>query len=927
MHGLRSWWSGLDISGRIRNPVRIRKRGRLKRKLPPLQVELLESRTLLATFSLPSGSRAPAGQDYFAIEQNNPLDYVEPSSTTAGNDDRRNAGLDDAGITNASLGGGQYNFTTTTATQIFLLDPGVSDSELAGTNRHAGTVPEPTSGESIPIDTSKYYRLNMKITLDGPAQTIGNIQWYDGRAVPTTTATRGFFVFPGTNIYSFDLRNISLNKTASGPWTGNMSGLFVYPANVPGKSIHLDWVTLTGNNQASLPVSLTGAAGNAEIGLSTDGNPANLIKFIRPTDNTDTAFLTQTNLLPPTSAASISSVDVTALGPGTYFLHALDASGGVVPGTTPQQILVNHIPTATVLQPDAVGDEATEYSATFRNDAWDFSQPSDFKVPPFIVSPGVFDNTAFGTAAVVTNPNTANFGQLPGTWMKYDNATATHAPFDTQFQLPNNGDINTSRYHNITIRGLLDRTRDLELGAVMRVMWSDQNPLLSESHLVQTDDIVVENGVQTVSLDLNTVQIEPNSTGKTLWANYPNIRYLRIDPSEYPDAVSAYFDQVLLTRNDFTTNGKFNITWNATDADGDPITLTNIKIDPDKNRGNGNEITIGTNVANSGAFLFDTAAVANLAAGSYYVLLTYSDGRNTAFRYSTGKLDVSPVGPAGTAVMQRSYNPNANFHFFTTSSAQFENAVNHGYRDEATAREGFAINTSQTGTSSPLFRLYNLQRGFHYYTLNPVEKNALLALNPPAGSPDFGKIGWRDEGAEGFMYATPQTGTAILYRLYNKDSGVHLFTINPSLKDAILAAFPLSWQQHSDVGYAFPVGIPSVATQQSVAAEMGALFGTGADGSTGNNAADMAAVAIAIGTSGDETSGVTSTSTAGTITPAIAPTQSNVQTTTASSAGESEDENDASVPGNSGSSSSDSATGTDVTALDAALTSWLNSDL
>lgn len=152
--------------------------------------------------------------------------------------------------------------------------------------------------------------------------------------------------------------------------------------------------------------------------------------------------------------------------------------------------------------------------------------------------------------------------------------------------------------------------------------------------------------------------------------------------------------------------------------------------------------------------------------------------------------------------MYRAYNPVADFHFFTTRKAEFDNAVAHGYRDETTGRPGYSVLSAQGTGSVPLYRLYNLQRGFHYYTADPTERQILIGL-VPITSESFGKIGWRDEGIEGYVFNAPQSPATSIYRLYNLDSGTHLFTESAAVKDAILQQFPNSWREETQLGYAF----------------------------------------------------------------------------------------------------------------------------
>jgi hypothetical protein len=59
------------------------------------------------------------------------------------------------------------------------------------------------------------------------------------------------------------------------------------------------------------------------------------------------------------------------------------------------------------------------------------------------------------------------------------------------------------------------------------------------------------------------------------------------------------------------------------------------------------------------------------------------------------------------------------------------------------------------------------------------------------------------EKDEGFMFGAEAPGTIEIFRLYNKNSGVHLYTGNPGEKDAILAMFPGIWFQHTSLGFAY----------------------------------------------------------------------------------------------------------------------------
>ena len=141
--------------------------------------------------------------------------------------------------------------------------------------------------------------------------------------------------------------------------------------------------------------------------------------------------------------------------------------------------------------------------------------------------------------------------------------------------------------------------------------------------------------------------------------------------------------------------------------------------------------------------------------------------------------------------MYRAYNPNADFHFFTTNYSEFQNAVRVGWRDETVNQEGFAVAAPGTANTSPLYRMYNPNKGTHYYTLNAAERDSLVTK------------GWNYERDEGALFTSKQKGTYELFRLYNNNSGVHMFTTNEAYKNAVLAQFPGVWVQHQSVGFSY----------------------------------------------------------------------------------------------------------------------------
>lgn len=201
--------------------------------------------------------------------------------------------------------------------------------------------------------------------------------------------------------------------------------------------------------------------------------------------------------------------------------------------------------------------------------------------------------------------------------------------------------------------------------------------------------------------------------------------------------------------------------------------------------------------------------------------------------------------------MYRAYNPNADYHFFTTSSGEFSNAVAHGYSDETTGKGGFSVRAGQYVGTSALYRLYNSNDGRHYYTLSAGERDALQ------------RTGWNYEAIEGFMFSSATSGTVEIFHLYNNNSGSHLFTESVSVKNAVLNAFPGIWVQQRSLGFAYlvsPTSSSSVVSASEFLAEetmdggtlTSDLLATGAatEATTGATTGSTPATGPGLGTTG-----------------------------------------------------------------------------
>lgn len=79
-------------------------------------------------------------------------------------------------------------------------------------------------------------------------------------------------------------------------------------------------------------------------------------------------------------------------------------------------------------------------------------------------------------------------------------------------------------------------------------------------------------------------------------------------------------------------------------------------------------------------------------------------------------------------------------------------------------------------TKATLYRLYNKATGEHFYTLSDAERNQLLAKN------------WNDEGQG---WSTPKSSELPIYRLVNPNTGDHHYTVNE--EEYLILSYFLGW--------------------------------------------------------------------------------------------------------------------------------------
>ena len=130
----------------------------------------------------------------------------------------------------------------------------------------------------------------------------------------------------------------------------------------------------------------------------------------------------------------------------------------------------------------------------------------------------------------------------------------------------------------------------------------------------------------------------------------------------------------------------------------------------------------------------------------------------------------------GTTTMPllRGYSPASGDHFYTTSTADRDNAVAKlGYISEDVACHVFPAASAGT---TPLLRAYSPASGDHFYTTSTAERDNAVA-----------KLGYISEDVACHVLPAASAGTTPLLRAYSPASGDHFYTTSTAERDNAVA--------------------------------------------------------------------------------------------------------------------------------------------
>lgn len=515
--------------------------------------------------------------------------------------------------------------STTFTTQFVPSDPGsnaVINMYLDGDNdfnngfiERIATGLREDSATTAPVELSKYapgnYFVHGRMSRDYATMVFddqwdmsntGDVVFSSGISSPTvsggvfsgTSSTADPFfnlnVPVSTQIDSAVYRSVSFQLTLS---SASMAQVF--------------WQTADNVVHPSATFAASAGSNIYSVNVSTDPTWTGQIKLFR---------------IDPANASGINfSVDWVSVNTGTT---ALPGSPTVITTVSGGPLTINTPPICHVLQPD--GEGGLDFASFIRNNPWNMAEASDIQLttglaggfPQFLL-----DSVANGVRGDHLRGQNPNGNADPAVFYLFEN---TMSPIDA------------NRFRNLSFRMSVTGARDIGLGSVARVLWQTTT---GGSQVQTSEDIIVNTGWNRYVFDLPVLVKDPGvpANDGIPWSG--TMKYFRIDPHEFSTVREFFIDNLKIAADD-ESNGRFAITWAATDPD-DNATIQ-FFYDTDSVGFNGTAIVSGLEENDPGnAYLWDTRGVPN---GTYFVYAVINDGLNTTRRYATGRLKIDNAGAA-----------------------------------------------------------------------------------------------------------------------------------------------------------------------------------------------------------------------------------------------------------------------------------------
>lgn len=156
---------------------------------------------------------------------------------------------------------------------------------------------------------------------------------------------------------------------------------------------------------------------------------------------------------------------------------------------------------------------------------------------------------------------------------------------------------------------------------------------------------------------------------------------------------------------------------------------------------------------------------------------------------------IEPENNGRDSTVYRFLNRDTGVHLYTTSKIERDNILDNlpNYDFESFS---YVSVDSLTGNPQPerVYRLFNRDTGTHLYTISEVEKESV----------EENLSNFSLESESFFAYTEQQPGTIPVYRFYNNDTGAHFYTPSEGERDVVNEALP-NYESEGIAYYVFPI--------------------------------------------------------------------------------------------------------------------------
>ena len=182
--------------------------------------------------------------------------------------------------------------------------------------------------------------------------------------------------------------------------------------------------------------------------------------------------------------------------------------------------------------------------------------------------------------------------------------------------------------------------------------------------------------------------------------------------------------------------------------------------------------------------------------GNYALKLSLNSEDNSVLLVDDEDLNLDDRFESQDNIVYRFAHSDLGINFYTTSTQERDYIQNNlsEYKFQGRDFESASESEDSLTGAKPIYRFFNQDTGVHLYTISDSERNYIVN----------NLSNYSVEGIAYYGYEERQPNTIPLYRLYNAKAGTHLFTASTAERDRALANFS-DYEAEGNNGIAFYV--------------------------------------------------------------------------------------------------------------------------